>query len=337
MSFISTPVQSIAAPGTAGNVLTSDGSAWISAAAPSPSNVQTFTSSGTWTKPTGATGVLVLVWGAGGGGSQGAYSSGGGGQGGGGGAFAQKFFRESDLTATVAITIGAGGIGGGNPGSVSPPEAFPPGSGPFWGTNGGSSSFGSYLVAQGGGGGGGFDSGTTMQANIGGNLFGTVARYYYGASTYGALFISAISNTWSFLNPGTITGNGGAAIDGGDSLGYGPGFYGGGAGGSVFTTAASPNGAGYGSYFGGGGGGAGASSTDAAGTGGFAGGIPFTFKGGNNTQATGGFLQGGRGGVRASSGQQGGPAGGGGGGGGGSSANRGGTGGNGLVIVYTWK
>ena len=56
------------AAGTSGQVLTSNGSAAPSfAAAPGPS-ITDFAASGTWTKPTSATFVMVEIWGAGGGG-----------------------------------------------------------------------------------------------------------------------------------------------------------------------------------------------------------------------------------------------------------------------------
>jgi len=72
-------------------------------------SVQTFTSSGTWTRPTGITKVMVEVQGAGGGG--GGVKNGGTSQGGGGGGYARKFIDVSSIS-TATITVGSGGTAG---------------------------------------------------------------------------------------------------------------------------------------------------------------------------------------------------------------------------------
>jgi hypothetical protein len=72
-------------------------------------SVQTFTSSGTWTKTSGITKVIVEVQGAGGGG--GGVKNGGSSQGGGGGGYAKKFIDVSSIS-TATITIGSGGTAG---------------------------------------------------------------------------------------------------------------------------------------------------------------------------------------------------------------------------------
>ena len=82
--------------------------AWASAAA-GLNSVQTFTASGTWTKPAGITKVIMEVQGAGGGG--GGMSSGDRGGSGGAGGYAKKFLDVSSIS-TSTITIGAAGTGG---------------------------------------------------------------------------------------------------------------------------------------------------------------------------------------------------------------------------------
>lgn len=69
-------------------------------------DVQTFTESGSWTKPENATKVLIRSWGAGG---SGARRAAGNASGGGGGGYEELWLDADDLGATEDVIVGAGG------------------------------------------------------------------------------------------------------------------------------------------------------------------------------------------------------------------------------------
>lgn len=209
-----------------------------------------YDASATWTKPAGLSAdsmVFVQVWGAGGGGGRGPVGIIGGG--GGGGCYLEKWLLASDLGATVTVTIGAGGAAAAS-GAVSAGA-------------GGTSQFGSHVIAygggggstlSGGGGGGGISAGTTPSTVATSALQGR-PRWEGGlGGTDGA--------------PSGTAGAGGGTASGGDSLWGGAGggtpagasLYGGDGGLSVVGTA----GAGVRP----GGGGGAASDTGTAGKGG---------------------------------------------------------------------
>ena len=109
----------LTSPGTSGNVLTSNGSAWTSS---TPSYVgqraQIFSSSGTFTIPTGITAISLQVIG-GGGGTRGVFDAGVVTGGGGGGGTALKWLSSLTSGNTLTVTIGAGGVGAANGGTTS--------------------------------------------------------------------------------------------------------------------------------------------------------------------------------------------------------------------------
>ena len=295
-------------------------------AALSSPKVTVFTAGGTWNKDPTAAQVEVEVWGGGGAGGNGAVAAAGtatsGGGGGGGGGKRRARFRAADLTASVAVTVGAAGARGTGNGAA--------------GGQGGTSSFGTLLRAFGGGGGAG---GSTTAAAGGGGA---------GDNNPG--------NNASGASAGTGGGTFGAAGGGGGAAGGSERVGGGGGAGTAVGGAGQAGG--YAADAGGGGGAGGGVS---AGNATFVGGTTplFNISGSNAGGATPGGAgaapaafaygapasMGGPGGASATvaaggagaSGQT--PAGGGGGGGAtqtGQTGGLGGLGGGGLVIIYEW-
>ena len=228
-----TSAVQVVAPSTSGNVLTSNGTTWTSAAPAYVGNRgQVFTSSGTFTVPAGITAVKVTVIGGGGGGLTTTTGAGGGG---GGGGVAIRYVTGLTPSGTVSVTVGGGGGAS---------------------TAGGTSSFGSSASATGGGfgvGGAGGTGGSGSSGDI--NLTG-------GAGGTGAVD-----------GDGTSSGGGGAAGGGNGANGYavfptlkvaggGGEFGGGGNGVDGFNNSSNGNnGRGYGS------GGSGAVGTATGGSG----------------------------------------------------------------------
>lgn len=204
-------------------------------------DLQTFDASGTWNKPAGAQMVRVVCVGAGGGGGGGVGGAAGtnrnGGSGGGGGYFTERWFRASDLGATVAITVGVGGTGGTGGSSANGGD----------GTAGGNSSFGSHVTAYGGGFGKGGVAGTATSGGAGGGSGGVGGNGATTDSTGGLPASTAGSSGISGQGAGCVAGaNAGGSAE-----------QGGGAGGGVTATTVTTSGAGGGSIQGAGGGGAG--------------------------------------------------------------------------------
>jgi hypothetical protein len=264
--------------------LVADGTKWVNTARPDISvipaatNVQTFTTSGTWTKPTGAVSVTVLLIGGGGGGGSGRQGASGtvccGGGGGVGGAIFRYDFPASVLPSTVSITVGSGG-GGGTAQATADTNGVGGGSGgatifgsfgragATGGGSGGTATTGSGGTGSNGttGGGGGASASTT--GGVGGASSSNTAATGGGAGG-GVTTTPAASNGGSggtsmlFANGnGGVVGSTAPTSGGGATAGVATCGSGGGGGASSITTTGQAGATG--ALYGGGGGGGGAS------------------------------------------------------------------------------
>ena len=319
-------------PGTSGQCYMSNGASanpsfqtCPSGTGGTPQNVQVFTSSGTWTKPSGTPTITrALCIGGGGGGGSGSVQASGtpasGGGGGGGGRLDEVIFPTSTLPATVTVTIGAGGTGGASVSSIG---------GGLHGTNGSNSSFGTYVTGYGGGNGGGGVASVVSFGGSGGGLLGAASGNTQGSVCSGLAGDGGAGGTGC---PGGGGGGGATGNTGGAGGAGGPAFPagsgGGGGGGITSTPAASAGGS------------SGASANSAAVSGGTAGnpGSPGSISSGAYAGGTGGG--GGGGAITGNAGGGGAGATGGGGGGGGSAVSggnsgAGGNGGYGICVIIT--
>lgn len=212
-------------PGTANNVLTSNGTAWVSQAASGGAagiTGQVFTGNGTFTIPSGVTAVKVTVVGGGGGGTD-CFPSGcnlftGGGGGGGGAAI--KYLTGLTPGNTLSVTVGGAGSRGNPAGAggtssvasgtqsittVSATGGVSPGTNTVNGGAGGIGSNGDLNIGGGGGVAGmtfgyaaaGGAGGSSIFGGGGAGIYGTVGtagRAYGGGGSGGPFFAGSPRN-----------------------------------------------------------------------------------------------------------------------------------------------
>lgn len=206
--------------------------------------VQTFTASGTWSKPPGAVMVCAQLVGSGGGGGSGAVEASGtvsgGGAGGGGGGYTMAFFPAALLNSTETVTVGTATTGGtavgttasnGNPGGAGSGTTF---------------KSVNFATATGGGGGAG---GTTTGAT--GGFAGN--GDFFGGSGASSSATGLVGSTGSSTNQAAAGGGSGGGVTTGAAASAG------GAGGAVASSGG--NGAGTAGTTAGGAGGAGTGTT----------------------------------------------------------------------------
>lgn len=188
------------APGTSGNVLTSNGSDWTSTAASggiSKITRQVFTSGTATYSPTSGTKFCdceVLGGGGGGGGAIGTSTMVSVGGTGGAGGYAKKVFPVASVTG-LTVTVGAGGTGG-----VAGNNA---------GATGGSSSIGSVITATGGIGGTGGAASAQQTFTLGGlGGLGTLGDFNCNGSPGGSSAQGAANLQVSGLGASSLYGGG---------------------------------------------------------------------------------------------------------------------------------
>ena len=129
-----------------GGTITNSGTATGFSTPSGLASVQTFTSSGTWTRPSDITKVIMEVQGGGASGSAVNYAGGGG-----AGGYAKKLLDVSSIS-TSTITVGAGGTSPslGAAGNAGGNSSWADGTNTITGTGGGSAGTAAYGVGVGG-------------------------------------------------------------------------------------------------------------------------------------------------------------------------------------------
>jgi hypothetical protein len=177
---------------------------------------QVFTSSGTFTIPTGVNAIKVTALGGGGGGATGSPGNNSGGQGGGGGGLVTKYLTGLTPGLTLSVTVGAGAGAGGTGGtsSVASGTQSITTVSATGGTRSGGGGSGADLVITGpsGNGGGSFQVEGSFFQLFGGNGAGSGGDGYYGFGGGGSTGTGG---------PATVGNGGGGGGGGGSSPGGG--------------------------------------------------------------------------------------------------------------------
>ena len=214
-----------ASPPSVGHVLKWDGTQWASSPTEGWTNMQVFTSSGTWTQPSGVTSVYAKVWGGGGGGGEGRN----GGVGNAGAAGGQSSFGT--LVVAGGGSGGAGGTNGG--GSATGGAGGTASAGTLQiagqtGQNGNTSIGGQGGSSPSGGGGGGAPStalsvaaadGGTPGGAGGGSVTSSVGQgggAGGGAGAYAESIVTVAGNITVTIGAGGAGGDGGGSHKGGN-------------------------------------------------------------------------------------------------------------------------
>lgn len=192
------------------------------------SDVQTFSASGTWTKPSGSPKFTdIECWGGGAGGGSGAQVTLGtavsGGAGGGGGQYGHAVVSTASMGASETVTLGSGGTAG---------SATSGNAGGNAGGNGGNTSFGLWVTAWGGFNG----TAAAASANSTGGAGGTMGSGSGVGASGGA---GGTGNLGGGAGGGDTAGSAGSAA--GNSVQGSPG---GGSGGGISASTAQIGGAG---------------------------------------------------------------------------------------------
>lgn len=199
-----------------GITLTNDDVAQTTTVAARVVILDTYNSSNTWTKRSGATHVLVEAISAGSGGGGGRTDIAGtdryGGSGGGAGGVKVVLFEAADLGGTETVTIGAGGGGGAGGGTGGANGAN--------GSVGGDTSFGSVLKVVGAG---VLGSGGAAGTNTTPNSFGSggSADSQIGTTLIGSTFITSNGGAYATVSANGTAGAIGRNLPGGGASGGG--------------------------------------------------------------------------------------------------------------------